>query len=134
MSTAPLAAGSGPSSAVAASGSSSGPVGSGVRSGDAGAGAGDVEEDAAAEDQQQQRPDPVQAQGLVGLADQEQDAEAGEGEAEGEGDGVELVAAHQGASGGAGVVGTAGRVTGSSNGPASWKERGSLARRTSITP
>ena len=104
-----------------------------------GAGAGDVEEDAGPEHEQQHRPDPVQAQRLVGPADQEQQAEHGEGEAEGERDGVELVAAHQGASARTVVVGTVGGAAGrsprrSSNGPTSWKERGSLARRTSITP
>ena len=96
-----------------------------------GAGAGDVEEDAGAEDQQQQRPDPVQAQRLVGAAQQEQQTEAGEGEPEGQRDGVELVAAHHGASGGAMVAGAPARW---SNGPTSSKDRGSLARRTSITP
>src|SRR5829696_8222076 len=95
--------------------------------------AGQVEEDAGAEGEEEQGPDPLEAQGLVGSADEEQQAEAGEDEPEGEGDRVELVAVH-----GPSVVGGAGRVglvvMESSNGPASWKARGSLARRTSITP
>ena len=76
----------------------------------------------------------MEAEGLVGLAEEEQEAEGGEGEAEGEGDRVELVASHGGASHGAVVVGAVRSLKVSSNGPATWKDRGSLARRTSITP
>ena len=99
-----------------------------------GAAEGDVEEDAGAEGEEEEGPDPAEAEGLVGLAEEEQEAEGGEGEAEGEGDGVELVAAHGGTSHGAVVVGAVRSLKFSSNGPATWKGRGSLARRTSITP
>src|SRR4029453_5308680 len=104
--------------------------------------------DAAPRDEQEDRPDPVEAEGLVGAAEEEQQAEAGEGEAEGQGDGVELVAAHQGSFVGGGGGGGGGRgacppeggVGGGrpvgcwSKGPTSWKAGGSLIRRTSITP
>src|SRR5215208_5650024 len=100
------------------------------------AAAGQVEEDAGAEGEQQEGPDPLEPQGLVGAADEEQQAEAGEGEPEGQRDGVKVVGGHgffwgEGVAGGQGasVGGGAGmgrplRV--SSNGPVPWNGRGSL--------